>query len=354
MIDVARLTAGMVRLEVLADDDPPRFIHPVIRDALEASLGSDERDAAHRSAARLLHADRAPEGQIAIHLARVRPTGDDWVLARLCEAAQQAIESGAPKVAADLLNRALAERAPAAPRIGLLRRTAHAEVGAGRETALGHLEEALRLAADPRERAVIALEVAEAHAALFRWADAVDAIERGLAELGEVDEALAARLESELVVCGLHDARRASRVKTVLDRFSAPSLAINHTEALAARGMAMVLAGRPAEEAAVLLESALYRAAAPVENWDTCAALMWSLVTAERFLTVETALQSMVAEVHRTGSARGFVAAYSTLGLLKLRLGALPEADAAARVALRVVQESDLRPGLAFAVTVLD
>ena len=76
-------------------------------------------------------------------------------------------------------------------------------------------------------------------------------------------------------------------------------------------------------------------------------------VTAERFHTVETALKPMIAEVQRSGSARGFVAAYSTLGLLKLRLGALPEADAAARVALQVLRESDLRAGLAFAVTVL-
>ena len=61
----------------------------------------------------------------------------------------------------------------------------------------------------------------------------------------------------------------------------------------------------------------------------------------------------MVAEVHRSGSARGLVAVYSTLGLLSLRLGALPEADAAARVALRVLQEGDFAPGLAFAATVL-
>ena len=65
----------LVRSEVLADDDPPRFIHPVVREALEASLGGDARDAAHRSAARLLHADRAPAGQIAAHLAVVRPAG---------------------------------------------------------------------------------------------------------------------------------------------------------------------------------------------------------------------------------------------------------------------------------------
>jgi NAD(P)-dependent dehydrogenase (short-subunit alcohol dehydrogenase family) len=49
----------------------------------------------------------------------------------------------------------------------------------------------------------------------------------------------------------------------------------------------------------------------------------------------------------------GFVAPYSTLGLLKLRLGALPEADAAARVALGVLQEGDFAPGLGFAATVL-
>jgi ATP/maltotriose-dependent transcriptional regulator MalT len=76
-------------------------------------------------------------------------------------------------------------------------------------------------------------------------------------------------------------------------------------------------------------------------------------VTAERFHTVETALEPLIVEVQRSGSARGLVATYSTLGLLKLRLGALPEADAAARVALRVLQEGDFRPGLAFAVTVL-
>ena len=77
------------------------------------------------------------------------------------------------------------------------------------------------------------------------------------------------------------------------------------------------------------------------------------LVTAEGFGTVEESLKPMLKRVHRCGSARGFVAAYSTLGLLKLRLGARPEADAAARVALRVLQEGDFAPGLGFAATVL-
>ncbi len=348
-----RLAEGLVRVEVLAADDPPRFIHPVIHDAIEASLGSGDRDLAHRSAARLLHADGAPPGQVAAHLVGVRPNGDSWVLARLREAARAAMDSGAPQAAAGLLGRALAEPPPSPQRAGVLREAARAEASAGRETACLLLEEALQLVADPRERAEIALEVAEAYAALFRWVDAVDVIERALVELDEADETLAARLEGELVVYGLHDARRASRVMPVLTRLAAGQLEAASEPLAVAQAMTMLLTGRPAAQIAALLEETLGRAGTRVENWDTRAALLWVLVTAERFATVEASLKPMLAEVHRSGSARGFVAAYSTLALLKLRLGALPEADAAARVALRVLQEGDFAPGLGFAATVL-
>ncbi len=354
MADAARLAAGLVRIEVLAGDDPPCFLHPIVRDAIEASLASDEREAAHRSAARLLYDDGASPGEVAVHLVGLRPAGDSWVLGRLREAARAAMRSGAPGAAADLLRRALSEPPALEGRVEILRETARAEASTGREIACVHLEEALRASTDPRERAAIALEVAEAYAALFRWVDAVDVIERALVELGDADWALAARLEGELVVCGLHDARRASRVGPVLERLSSRVLAGSPAEALAvARGMAMVLGGRPAREAAAPLEEALSRADARAENWDTRAALLWSLVAAERFDAVETALEPMLAEVHRSGSARGLVATYSTLGLLKLRVGALPEADAAARIALRVLKEGDFAPGLAFAATVL-
>ena len=87
------------------------------------------------------------------------------------------------------------------------------------------LEEALQEpAASPPERAEIALEVAEAYAALFRWVDALDVIERALAELDGADPELTARLEGELVVCGLHDARRADRVAPVLARLGSRRL----------------------------------------------------------------------------------------------------------------------------------
>ena len=365
----ARLAGGLVRAEVLAaterprgglpdarapaGTDRPRFVHPVIRDALEASLDGAGQDLAHRRAARLLHADRAPPGQVAAHLLRVGPADDGWVLARLREAARAAMGTGAPRTATGLLDRALAEPPPAEHRAEVLREAARAQVTAGRDRAFVLLEEALQLAASPAERAGVALEVAEAYAALFRWVDAVDVLERALTELDGADPELAARLESELVVCGLHDARRADRVAPVLARLASRRLQAASEPVAVAQAMAMLLAGRPAGQIAALLERALERAGPDAENWDTRAALLWVLVVAERFGTVEESLGPMLDQVHRCGSARGFVAAYSTLGLLKLRLGALDEADAAARVALRVLQEGDFAPGLGFAATVL-
>jgi DNA-binding CsgD family transcriptional regulator len=354
MAAARRLAARLVSAEVLADDDPPLFIHPVVRDAIEGTLGSHDRDALHRSAAELLDAEGASPGRVAAHLIGVRPAGDAWVLSRLRKAAQAAMHTGAPRAAAAMLGRALVEPPAPADRVVVLREAASAEASAGSATACTHLEEALRWVGDRRLRAEIALEVAEAHAALFRWADAVDVIERALAELGDADELLAARLEGELVVCGLHDARRAARVAPVLERLGSRSVTGSAAEALAvAQGMGMVLAGRPAHEAAGPLVRAIAAAPARAENWDTRAALMWSLVTAEHFEIVDSALEPMLAEAQRSGSARALVAVHSTLGLLKLRLGALPEGDAAARIALRVLQEGDFASGLPFAVTVL-
>jgi DNA-binding CsgD family transcriptional regulator len=354
MRSAARLAAGLVRMEILAGDDPPRFLHPVVRDAVEGSLGSDGRDAAHRAAARLLYAEGAPPGKVAAHLLRVRPGGDSWVVARLREAGRAAIESGAPQTGAELLGRALEEPPASTERVAVLREAAAAEALAGRDAACALLEQAARLVADRHERAEIHLELAEALANLYRWADAADVCERALADLGEDDAELAARLEAELIVCGLRDARHARRVLPVLDRLGSRRLEGGTAQAYAiARAMAALLLGRPAQDIAVPLEEA-FRAIGPrAQNWDVRLPGIIALVEAEGFSAAEATLEGMMTEVTRSGSARGLHVAYVTLALLKLRLGALPEADAAARVALRVLQEADFSQGLPLVATVL-
>ena len=141
--------------------------------------------------------------------------------------------NGAPKVAADLWNRASAEPPPAAQRIALLQRTARAEVNAGRETALLTWKKRcgwLLLSNGPNHA-----EVAEAYAALFRWVDAVDATKRGLVELGHAHEALALNWNMSLlsVAFTTRVARPASRGCS--ERRGSPSSAATHAEALAGR-----------------------------------------------------------------------------------------------------------------------
>jgi len=353
MPEATRLAAALTRLEVLAPGESLRFIHPVLREAVEASMDTAARDHAHRLAARALHGDGAPAGRVAAHLVAVRPAGDEWVTARLREAAGAAMETGSPTSAAVLLRRALAEPPVGAERVDVLCEAARAEARAGHSSAFELLEEALGRVTEPRDRARLALEIAETYAALFRWVDAVDVLELALSELGDSDAALAARLEAELVVSGLHDARRADRAGAVLARLAHRDID-PPVEALAvAQGMLRLLTGQPTSDIADPLEAALARAALVVDNWDTRASLLWVLVACDRFDRVDAALRPLMQEVRRSGSARGLVAVYSTLGLLKLRLGALPEADAAARVALRVLQDGDFAPGLGFAATVL-
>src|SRR5262249_10769107 len=76
-------------------------------------------------------------------------------------------------------------------------------------------------------------------------------------------------------------------------------------------------------------------------------------IQAGGFEAAEKTLESMLAEAHRSGSARGLFVTYATLGLLNLRLGGLPEADAAARVALRVLEGTDFVQGLGLVATIL-
>src|SRR6185503_9266979 len=106
-----------------------------------------EQDAAHRAAARALHADHAPPGLVAAHLKPLRSAADVWVVERLRAAARAALEDGAPATGADLLDRALTEPPTSTIRVELLRETARAEQLAGREGACRRLEEALAITA---------------------------------------------------------------------------------------------------------------------------------------------------------------------------------------------------------------
>src|SRR5262249_10175337 len=159
------LAAELVRLDVLGEDRPARFLHPIIRHAVIQTLSSAEHDTMHRMAANVLHAEGAPAERIAAHVMRVPAAGDPWVLERLRARARAALGSGGPAAAASLLERALAEPPSPKVRVEVLREAAGAQLQAGRALACQRLEEALALATNGTHAAV-ASELAHTYATL--------------------------------------------------------------------------------------------------------------------------------------------------------------------------------------------
>jgi DNA-binding CsgD family transcriptional regulator len=98
----------------------PRFIHPLVRNALYSELPAGERASAHARAATLLRGSGATPEQIASHLVVTDARGDRETAETLLDAGRRALASGAPRSAIAYLTRALREPAPADLRAAVL------------------------------------------------------------------------------------------------------------------------------------------------------------------------------------------------------------------------------------------
>ena len=102
-----RLAARLIEVEVLASADPPCFLHPIVRAAVEASMATDERHPPPPvSLPAKLDRNGGPPGRVAAHLMHVQAVGDPRVAARLRQAARAAMNAGLPLQAGLLLRRA--------------------------------------------------------------------------------------------------------------------------------------------------------------------------------------------------------------------------------------------------------
>jgi DNA-binding CsgD family transcriptional regulator/ABC-type Fe3+ transport system substrate-binding protein len=114
-LDEPLAARGADELRAAAILDPGttlRFIHPLVRTALDAELQAGERAEAHARAAVLLRAHGASAQQLATHLVATEARGERATAETLLEAGGQALASGAPRSAIAYLTRALGEPAP--------------------------------------------------------------------------------------------------------------------------------------------------------------------------------------------------------------------------------------------------
>jgi DNA-binding CsgD family transcriptional regulator len=179
----SRAADALAAAGILLAQEPLRFVHPLVRQAIEQDIPASERAGRHLDAARLLYAEGAGVERVAAHLLLGRAEGSRWVVERLRAAAREARISAAPQSAARYLERALAEPPPPEERAQLLGELGTVEAALGAPRAAQHLREAIAGTGDPHQRAGLALELGRACAARGEHAAAAHAFERGLREL---------------------------------------------------------------------------------------------------------------------------------------------------------------------------
>ena len=125
---LARLDSGRAgeiahhlrRIDVLAQEDPFVFVHPLVRRSILDALPVTERNALHLAAGRLLRDEGEPVESAAAQLATLPPSGSSEVADACLAAAGEAGSRAAPDEAVRWLERALAEEAPEPPRATIL------------------------------------------------------------------------------------------------------------------------------------------------------------------------------------------------------------------------------------------
>ncbi|HEY6761827.1 MAG TPA: BTAD domain-containing putative transcriptional regulator [Baekduia sp.] len=171
------------RTDILSAEPALSFVHPLVRDAVYLELSAVRRGAEHARAARLLYESGASPERIAAQLLQAPPRADPWVVARLREAADVAMERGAPDAALTLLERAQAEPPAAEERAALALRLGGSAAYLRGPAGVEPLRSAYTGLTDPEERARAATRLS--HLLLFVRSpeEGVDVARRALAEL---------------------------------------------------------------------------------------------------------------------------------------------------------------------------
>jgi DNA-binding CsgD family transcriptional regulator/exonuclease VII small subunit len=327
-----RLTAA----EILARSRPLEFSHPLIGAAVREDIAPGALRLAHRRAAELLDCYVAGSlAQVAAHLLACGPAGDAWVVQRLRDAASEALDRGAPDIAASYLRRALAEPPIDAERATLLLLLGTAEWRAGQPDAIAHLEQALAAADDDLSTLVRATAVlAPAYMTIDQAERSVELVERTLSAVGKTNRSLALTLEASIAGIGLTNGRTAPAAsrRAELLRARVHTLADPPVELLAVSAMHAVLSNRAAE-AQALAERALACQPYP-PPLELCNFLIIALRSAECYDATLRLCGDLLTAARQRGAVREMVAVSVSRASAWLDCGALADAEADARWAL--------------------
>jgi DNA-binding CsgD family transcriptional regulator len=335
----AQIARLLVRADILRDEDPVRFSHPVVRRAIYADLSPAQRESGHAAAAALLHDAGAPVERVAAHVLAAGPRQRPWCVDVLRAAARVAMGRSAADAAIPYLRRAVTEPPAAGVRGQVLRELGAAEGVAGDPAAVAHLQEALQTAESPRQRAEVALELAGTLTAFLRSEEACDVLDCALGELDPSQAGLRSRLEAEFVAAAFIEGSTIERGGRLLGQRAAALPPGSPGRSMRAQlAQIMVLTGQPFAQAAAMAQSAIADADED-DVWSTWENGAWVLVATERFEQAGELISRclQMTSVRRIG--RRAASMHALGGLLATRTGALDDADTQLRTSMTLWPE---------------
>ena len=162
--DASRPIDRLIKLGILSDTSPLRFVHSLTRAVVYKEMNAGLRTSVRLRASRIIRDRHAEPERAAAHLMAVDMADDLYALHTLRAAAAFALDNGRPDPALRYLRRALAEPMPDSTRAKLLAEIGAVEVGLGIASSGSTLRQALSLAATPSLRVRIAVDLAYADA----------------------------------------------------------------------------------------------------------------------------------------------------------------------------------------------
>jgi DNA-binding CsgD family transcriptional regulator len=335
------------RAQLLRPELPCRFLHPVVRAAIYDDLPLSDREHAHAQAAQLLAEHGAPAEQVCAHLLLAPPAGRAVVITELRQAARQALAQGAADTAAAYLRRALQEPPAPTERAEVLYELGSAERLLHAPTATHHLGEALALTDDWQRRGQVALALGQTMFFSGQGPQAVDVLDKAIADLGHRDTDLRHRLEAALLNVAIEDPTlfplTAERLQG-LRRQPPPDLGPGGRALLAILAYQQARAGTARADAIALAQRAASGGLGTAgEGATTFGFAANVLAHADQFDTATAICEQALADARARSSLFTFALASLLRGHAAYLRGALAEAEADARQAL----EAALIHGLA-------
>lgn len=337
--DEAALAADQLAgADILLARVPLEFIHPIVRAAVYEDLPPFERAAQHRHAAEVVHGQGAPAERVAAHLLLCDPGGEEWVRARLREAAVNAVARAAPDAAHAFLSRAVAEF-PGSADASLLLALSRAAAMAQLPEAVERLEAAYAASVSTAQRVEIVLELAPTLLQRGRLTDAVALCEAQLRELGPDDRDQRLLLIATLVAAVGVDYRLIPIAEPWAAQFDPGLRGETRAERLALVSQVAWLntSASPVAPMAELASRALAGGALLRELTSDSLFVTFcicALMFAERVDEAMHHFDAALADARARGSSLGFSLTSVYRSTMLWRFGTLPEAIADARQAL--------------------